>query len=171
MSRSLQRTLAVAAIALVAFAGGLLLQADARAQGAEDAEILVGTYQPQQVAQATNFQQKMMQQMQGLQQRAQQAQQEQDQAALQQIQQEAQQMQQDAANQFLADIEAVMPQVAESTGAQIIATDVTYTADGIATQDVTQAIIDAMNTNAGSGDAMGEDSMEDESMSEGEDSR
>jgi hypothetical protein len=167
MSLSLKRTLAVTGIALVALAGGFLLQTDAQAQGEEGAEIIVGTYQPQQVAQAIDFQQNLMQQMQGLQQRAQKAQQEQDQAALQQLQQEAQKIQQDAAQQFLADVEAVMPQVAETTGADIIATEVTYTADGITTEDVTQAIIDALADKAGSGDAMSEGAMEEGAMSEG----
>lgn len=163
MSLTLKRTLTVAAVALVAFAGAFLMDSDLHAQGEEGSGLVVGTYQPQQIAQATNLQQKMMQEMQGLQQRAQQAQQSGDQAEMQKIQQEAQQIQQDAADQFRTDLEGVMPQVAEQTGVQVIATEVTYTADGVTTKDITQAIIDAM----GGGESMGEDSMGGESMGEG----
>lgn len=134
--------LTVAALALALAAVLLAPAADVSAQ--DDGGIVVGTYQAQQVAQAVGFQQQIMQQMQGLQQRAQEAQQSGDQQAMQQIQMEAQQIQQDATAELLADIEAVLPQVAEETGATIIATDVTWSADSVTTEDVTQAIIDAM---------------------------
>lgn len=128
------------ALALVA----VLLSSPLHAQGEPSAEILVGTYQPQQVAEAVGFQQKVMQDMQGLQQRAQQAQQEGDQEALQQLQVEAQQIEQQAAARFLADIDAVMPQVAEAAGAHVVVTDVTYAAPGVATEDLTEAVIEAL---------------------------
>lgn len=141
--RSMKTVFTVAIVAVVVAAGASVAGFDLSAQG-ESAELVVGTYDPQAVAQAAGLQQQMMQDMQGLQQRMQQAQQEGDQQAMQEIQAEAQQIQQDAADQFLADVEGVMSQVAEETGAVVIATDVTYTADGVSTQDVTQDVIAAL---------------------------
>lgn len=141
-----------AALAVLVLVPGLSAQEEA-----EDAQIVVGVYQPQQVAEATGLQQRMMEQMQGLQQRAQQAQQEGDQAAMQQIQMEAQQMQEDASNEFVERLGGVMQQVAESIGADLITTDVSWSAPGVTTQDVTQAVIDAMSAGDG-GEGSGEES-------------
>lgn len=141
-----------AALAVLVLVPGLSAQEEA-----EDAQIVVGVYQPQQVAEATGLQQRMMEQMQGLQQRAQQAQQEGDQAAMQQIQMEAQQMQEDATNEFVERLGGVMQQVAESIGADLITTDVSWSAPGVTTQDVTQAVIDAMSAGDG-GEGSGEES-------------
>jgi len=162
-TQSIRRPVVLTAIALALVAGLLTFGTSACAQGdsQDDAGVIVGTYQPQQIAQATNFQQKLLQKMQGLQQRMQKAQQDGDQAAMQQIQGEARQMQQNATQQLLDDIKAVAPQVAETTGATIIATDVTYSSDEVTTKDVTQAIIDAMGAGSASDEPMGsmEDSM------------
>lgn len=130
--------LSVLALATAALPAGLQAQEEA-------AGLVIGTYQPSQVAQSVGFQQRMMQKMQGLQARMQQAQEEGDQEAMQQIQSEAQQAQQDATNELLADIEAVMPQVAGETGVQVVAVNVTYTADGVTTKDITQDIVNAMS--------------------------
>jgi Skp family chaperone for outer membrane proteins len=108
------------------------------------AKVVIGTYDTNQVAQATGLQEEMMQKMQGLRERAQEAQQAQDQAAMQQVQADAQRMQQEMTDAFRKRVEAVMPQVAETTGTQVIAAAVAYTAPGIETKDVTQAVIDAM---------------------------
>lgn len=131
------------AIALAVGTPGTSAQEEAEAGG-----IVIGTYDPQQVAQQTGLQQKMMQQMQGLQQRAMDAQQSQDQQAMQQIQQEAQQIQQDVMNQFLQDVKDVMPQVAEETGVQIVAVDVAYMAEGMSEKDVTEEVIAQMGGGA-----------------------
>lgn len=139
-----KRTLLAGTAALALVAGLLVTGSGLQAQDDAASAVAVGTYDPQQVAQASGFEQKMMQEMQGLQERAQTAQQEGDQATLQQVQQEAQQIQQDATSRLIADIEAVMPQVAASEGVQVIATEVTYTAEGVSTTDVTQSVIDAM---------------------------
>lgn len=155
MSRRSNRPLvAASAIAALALAGALCLLPAAHAQDAGGTPIVVGTYHAQAVAQATHFQQNLMQQMQGLQQRAQKAQQDGDQAAMQQIQSEARQMQQDATQKLLADIEAVMPQVAAKTGTQVIATEVTYTGPGITKKDVTQDVIDALQAASSGDDSM-----------------
>lgn len=144
--RSMKTAFTVAVVALVVAAGSSVTGFDLSAQSG--AEIVVGTYDPQAVAQAVGLQQQMMQDMQGLQQRMQQAQQEGDQQAMQEIQAEAQQIQQDAADQFLADVEGVMEEVAQQAGAVIIATDVTYTAEGVSTEDVTQDVIAALGGEA-----------------------
>lgn len=142
--RTLKPVLATGAAVLLLAAGAFLAGSDLHAQGDEGAQVVVGTYNPQQVAQAMGLQQQMMQEMQALQQRAQEAQQSGDQQAMQEIQAEAQQIQQETADRFMADVEGVMAQVAESTGASIIATEVTYTGPGVTTQDVTQAVIEAL---------------------------
>lgn len=146
--RHMKPLLATGAAVLVLAAGPFLSGTALHAQEDEGAGIVVGTYDPQQVAQAVGLQQQMMQDMQGLQSRMQQAQQEGDQAAMQQIQAEAQQIQQDAADRFLADVEAVMADVAQEAGATVIATEVSYTAPGVATQDVTQEVIEALGAEA-----------------------
>lgn len=146
MSIRLTQQILTAATMTLALVG--LLPSTLSAQESQSAEIVVGTYEPQQVAEAAGFQERMMAGMQGLQQRMQQAQQEGDQQAMQQIQVEAQQIEQDIAGQFLAEIEAVMPRVAEETGATIITTTVSYAAEGVATEDVTQAVIAAMESEA-----------------------
>ncbi|MDX1632147.1 MAG: hypothetical protein R3234_09810 [Thermoanaerobaculia bacterium] len=139
---------ALSILALFAVALPTALQAQEEAAG-----LVVGTYEPAQVAQSVGFQQKMMQKMQGLQARMQKAQEEGDQEAMQQIQTEAQQAQQDATNELLADIEAVMPEVAETTGVQVVAVNVTYTATAVTTKDITQDIVNAMSGQAGSAEA------------------
>ena len=136
------RIVMVAALLLV---GVVAVPAAATAQDASaGADIVVGIYDPQRVAEGTGLQQEVMEKMQGLQQRAQQAQQDSDQEAMQQIQLEAQQLQQQAASDFAAGLEAVMASVAESAGVQIITTDVSWAAPGVSTQDVTDAIIAAL---------------------------
>jgi hypothetical protein len=146
--RSTRPVLVGAAVALLLAAGVLSSGSALDAQAEAGAEILVGTYQPQQVAQAVGFQQRVMQNMVGLQERAQQAQAAGDQQAMQQIQAEAQQIEQQAASDLLAEIEAVMPQVAEKTGALIIATGVSYAAPGVTTEDVTETVIAALGSEA-----------------------
>ena len=155
LHRSMQRTLVSSAIAILVLSAGLVLGPALHAQD-DGAKIVVGTYKAQEVAQAVNFQENLRQQIQGLQGRMQQAQQSGDQAAMQQIQNEARQMQQDATQKLLDRINSVMPQVAEATGAQVIATEVSYAAPGVSTKDVTQAVIDALKAAAPQDDgAMG----------------
>lgn len=150
-TRLVKTVVAATALAIALLAPGLSAQEEAMG-----AQIVVGIYQPQKVAEALGLQQQMMQQMQGLQQRAQKAQQEGDQAAMQQIQMEAQQIQQDASQKFVEGLRAVMPGVAETTGAHVIATDVSWAAPEVSTQDITQAVIDAMKA-AGGGSASGDE--------------
>lgn len=140
--RSIRPALVAGALTLLLAAG--LLSSGSAVEAQAGSGVLVGTYQPQQVAVALGFQQRVMESMQGLQERAQQAQEQGDQQAMMQIQAEAQQIEQQAVGELLAEIEAVLPRVAEEAGAGIIATGVGYTAPGVTTQDVTEAIIAAL---------------------------
>lgn len=149
---SSRRLTALTAAVLTLALGIFALQPGVQAQEAGDG-LVVGTYQPNEIAQAVGFQQKMMQKMEGLQARMQQAQQEGDQEAMQQIQTEAQQAQQEATDELLADIEAVMPRVAEQTGVRIVAVDVAYTAEDVTTKDITQDIVNAMSGAATEGES------------------
>jgi hypothetical protein len=113
--------------------------------GKADEALVVGTYDIDQVAMQSGLQQKVQMEMAGLQQRMQEAQQEGDQAAMQQIQAEAGQIQERIIGEFEDSLDGVMPSVAASSGAKVIAADVTYTAPGIEVKDVTSAVIEEMN--------------------------
>lgn len=141
------RVYVLGGIAIAALAAVIAAQGNLYAQE-EDAGIVVGTYEPQQIAQQTGLQQKIQGEMQGLQQRMQSAQQQGDRQAMQQIQQEAQQIQQRMITEFEDDMDAAMPDVAKETGADIIAAQVSYTADGIETKDVTNEIVAKMGGSA-----------------------
>jgi Skp family chaperone for outer membrane proteins len=137
--------LVLSGIALAAVAG-LVLTQGVTAQQAGTPPVVVGTYQPQQVAEQSPAQAKLSQRVQGLQAEMQQAQQAGDQTELQRLQAQAQQAQQDAAAEFQSAINSAMPGVAESAGAQIIAVEVAYTAPNVQTVDVTQQIIREMQS-------------------------
>ena len=126
----------------MALTGAVLL---AQNTGEADEAMIVGTYNPQQVAMQSGLQQKMQGEMAGLQQRMQAAQQEGDQAAMQQIQGEAGQIQERIVGEFESDLDEAMPGVAEEAGVKIIAVEVSYTADDIETKDVTNALIAELN--------------------------
>lgn len=135
-------TIAVAAV-LTAFMAQNTTQAQEQTSG-----IIVGTYEPQRVAEQYGINEKLMEGMAGLQQRMQAAQQQGDQQEMQQIQAEAQQVQNDVIGEFENEVEAVLPSVAEETGADIIAVQVAYVAEGIETKDVTNEVIAEMNGGA-----------------------
>lgn len=140
MSTVKKRVLMVAGVAFVA-AVGLLVSINT-SQAQED--LVVGTFDPQEVAMNTGLQEKMQGQMEGLRQRAQEAQQNSDQSAMQQIQMDAQKIQQEVIQEFEASMSEVMPAVAEAAGVKIIAQGVAYTAPGIETKDLTSEIIAEM---------------------------
>jgi len=125
----------------------VLSQNTTRAQEAAPAMVL-GTFEPAQVAQESGMQAKMQAMMQekmgGLRERAQAAQQSGDQAAMQQIQAEAQQIQMDAVKEFQDALDATLPKVAEEAGVQIIAVEYAFTAPGIETKDLTAEIVAAL---------------------------
>lgn len=151
---SLARSTPLAAVLLVAaLLSSFVLPGAAAAQEAEsgDTSMVVGTYAPDQVAQAAGIQAKLMEAMSGLQSRMETAQQEGDQEAMAQIRSEAQQIQQQITQDFIAGVDAVMVDVAESTGVAVIAVDVAYTGPGVTTKDVTDAVVEAMTAGTAEG--------------------
>lgn len=150
------RLLALGTIAVVALGGAFLAQDAIQAQeettqtqeAAIGSEIIVGTYEPQRVAEQYGINAKLMQQMAGLQQRMQTAQQQNNQQEMQQIQAEAQQVQQDVIGEFEQKIEDALPAVAEETGVDVVAVQVAYLAEGIETRDVTNELIAEMGGTA-----------------------
>lgn len=141
------RVLALATIAAAAIAAALLAQTAIQAQESTptDTSIVVGTYELQDVAEQYGINQKLMEGMSGLQERMMAAQQQGDQEEMQRIQAEAQQIQDDVVTTFEDEIEAAMPNVAEQTGADIIAVEVGYIGEDIETKDVTQELIAEMD--------------------------
>lgn len=156
------RALALCTIAVAALAGALLAQDNIQAQEEETAaqaqeqtDIVVGTYEPQQVAERYGINQKLMEGLTGLQERMQTAQQQGDQQAMQEIQAEAQQVQEDVVSEFEKEVEDAMAAVAEETGADIIAVQVAYLAEGIETKDVTNELIEEMDLEPAPGAEIG----------------
>lgn len=141
------QTRRLAGFAVVASAAVIVALAPDRATQAQasPAEIVVGTYQPQQAAEQAGLNEQLVQAMSGLQERMVAAQQQGDQQAMQQIQAEARQVQQGIVQEFQTKIEQAMPAVAETAGVDIIAVQIAYTADGIATKDVTQNVVAELN--------------------------
>lgn len=146
-TRPTMRVLAFSTIAVAAVLTAFMAQNTTQAQE-EASGIIVGTYEPQRVAEQYGINEKLMEGMTGLQQRMQAAQQTGDQQEMQQIQAEAQQVQNDVIGEFEKEVEAVLPSVAEETGADIIAVQVAYVAEGIETKDVTNEVIAEMNGGA-----------------------
>lgn len=138
------RSLVFGGIAIAAVLGLMASHATVRAADEGHAGIAVGTYSPQMIAQRVGLQEKMMAQMGALQERAMAAQAEQDTEALQQIQLEAQQIEQAVIGEFQADLDGAIPGVAEEAGVQIVAIEVSWTAPGIETVDVSSAIAEAL---------------------------
>lgn len=135
-----------AAVAVVALA---VASSQGWAQaGAGEAEIKVGTYNPEQVFNAYPERERMMQQMQELQGQMQQAQQEQDQQRMMELQQQAQQQQTQAIEQFQADVEAALPNVADEAELDLVAVEVTWVRDGVESQDITTEVIEELGGEA-----------------------
>jgi hypothetical protein len=108
-------------------------------------EIVVGTYDPQAVAEQAGVPQRIEAAMQPFQQRLVAAQQEGDQQAMQQIQVEAQQVQQTMAAEFFAEVGDAMPPVARRAGVDVIAAEVAYAAPGVTTKDLTTEVVRAVS--------------------------
>lgn len=141
VTRSSTRILTLCGIAIVAVAAVFAAQGTLQAQESEASGIVVGTYTPRDVAQQVGLEEKMRGEMEGLQQRMQAAQQQGNQQEMQSIQAEAQQVQQRIIGDFESNMDAAMAEVAEQTGVDVIAIEVSYTAPGIETKDVTSEIV------------------------------
>ena len=138
------RSVVFGGVAIAAMLGVLSVQPMVKAQDDGSATITAGTYSPQAVAEQIGLQQKLMAEMGQFQGRMQAAQQEGDQQAMQQIQMEAQQIQETIIGEFETDLEAAMPGVAEEAGVQMIAMEISWTAPGIETKDVTGELVEAL---------------------------
>jgi hypothetical protein len=141
---SARRLLVLGGIAAVAIVVAFAPQSDLRAQD-EAPGIVVGTYDPQQVAVQAGVQAQMTEQMEGLQQRMQAAQQAGNQEEIQRIQAAAQQIQDNVVAEFENNVNAALPAVAQEAGAQVIAIEVSYAAPGIETRDLTTDIATHLN--------------------------
>jgi len=138
------RAMVLGGVAIAAMLGVLAAQPMVKAQDDGAASIVAGSYNPQSIAQQIGLEQQLMAEMGGLQQRMMEAQQNGDQDAMQQIQIEAQQIQEDIVGKFETDMEAAMPEVAAEAGVQMIAIEISWTAPGVETKDITQDIVDAL---------------------------
>ena len=105
------------------------------------AGLVIGTFDPQQVAEQTGIQQRMMKAMEGLQQRAETAQQTGDQQAMMAIQQEAMQIQEQIAGDFEKEMTDAMPKVAAKAGVHAIVMEVSYSSDEVEVKDVTAQLL------------------------------
>ena len=124
-----------------ALVGGGVMLSGASAQE-KAAPLRVGTYQPQEVFSNSGPGKALMEQMEQMQSQMQQAQESGDQQKLMQIQMQAQQQQQDAVQAFQQAVQQAVPSVAEDQGVQVVAVEVTYTAPGVETQDLTPKLIE-----------------------------
>ena len=138
------RTMVLGGVAIAAMLGVLATQPMVKAQDEGAVDIVVGSYNPQSVAQQVGLEQKLMAEMGTLQERMQAAQQQGDQQAMQEIQMEAQQIQQGIIGEFESDLDAAMAGIAGEAGVQMIAVEVSWTAPGVETVDLTQEFVDAM---------------------------
>lgn len=113
-------------------------------EAAENGELVVGTYKPQQVFQQSEGQQELMEAFQEAQGSMQAAQEEGDQQKMQKLQSDMREKQEEIIGKFQDELEKVLPEVADATGVDIIAQGVEYTADDIDEKDVTDDVIKAM---------------------------
>lgn len=119
---------------------------EAEAPGAE-AELRVGTYDPQSVLEQHPAHEELWQTAQSTQSEMQKAQQEENYEKVQQLQQEYQQKRNQILDDFEADIDEALPEVAEDTGVQVVALEVVYTGDEVQTQDITPDLVEELNDN------------------------
>lgn len=144
MSRYVRMTGGALAAVAIAALGLSVATTQGWAQDEAEAEISVGTYDPEQVFNAYPDRQEMMDQITELQGQMQQAQQQQDQERMMQLQQQAQQYQTEAIEKFQGDVEAALPGVAEAHGLDLVAIEVSWSRDGVGTEDVTTELIEEL---------------------------
>lgn len=150
--RSIPSTLAVGALAgsvlTIALFGGGLSQAAAALD--EHEKLRLGTYLPQRAFEQFHGMQDFNDRVQRIQQQMQEAQQEGDQQRMTQLQQEIQQLQNQIVEQFHAEVEEVMPAVADDAGVELVAIEIAYAGDQFdKPKDITDKLIDKLNEEAG----------------------
>ena len=118
-------------------------QAESQPEAQPPAKVsdLVGIYDPEAVFAQSARSARLTEQMTQLQAKAQEAMAASDQQTLMQLQAQAQQMQQTEIQAFLADVEAVLPEVAKEAGIKVIAVDYLYLDESLGTPaDLTEAV-------------------------------
>ncbi len=123
-------------------------------ESGEDIALTVGTYDAETVFQSHPAQSELSSAMQSAQMQMQQAQQTGNQQQMQQIQMEHQQTRGRLIGEFEDDIAEAMPDIAKSTGVNVAAMEVMYTADDVETKDITSDLVAAI----GQGDGESADS-------------
>jgi cell fate (sporulation/competence/biofilm development) regulator YlbF (YheA/YmcA/DUF963 family) len=114
--------------------------------GDDTNKIRIGTFQPQTAFESYHGAAAMNERMMELQQQMQEAQQQGDQQALMDAQMRMQQLQNEVIEQFYADLEEAMPDVAKEANVKIVAVDVVYTDDSIGeAKDITEHIVKHLN--------------------------
>ena len=134
---------AMIAIAIAAL-GVVVVGSQGWAQDEAEAEISVGTYDPQLVFNAYPGREQLMEQITEIYSQMQQAQQDQDQQRLMQLQEQMQQQRIEAIEQFQADVEQTLPAVAEASNIDLVAIDVVYSREGVHTRDITTLVIEEL---------------------------
>jgi hypothetical protein len=135
-----------AAAAALAIAVGTLSPALAQNEGssgsASDAQVMVGTFNQQQVIQPyqQHLQQRMMKIRKEIQSQGQGQNQQQRRQQMMQAQKKMKKEQQKIQKRYQADLKKIMPQVAENANVELIVPSVTYKTDKVGTKDVTQQV-------------------------------
>lgn len=141
------------------------VQADAHESDDEaDNVLVVGTYNPGEVFQASAASKELDDKAQAAQAEANQAQQDGDQEKMMRISQQYQMDQQRIIQQFQQDIEAVMPGVAKSEGVKLVAIEIAYADPDVKAKDVTGAVTKAMAEAAKDSEATTQDSADPQNM-------
>lgn len=101
----------------------------------------VGTYRPQVAFEKHPLQKKLMQEYERFETAMGEAQQEGDQEKVRQVQQQFEQQRTQIVQQFHTDVQQALPEVAEEAGIKVIALEIAYTAEDVATQDLTEDLV------------------------------
>lgn len=109
------------------------------------ADLQVGTYDPQSVLEQHPAHEELWQAAQSTQSEMQKAQEQDDYEQVQQLQKQYQEKRNQILDDFEADIDNAIPEVAEDMGVQVVALEVVYTDDNIQTKDITSELVDELN--------------------------
>ena len=132
--------LGLLAALVLALQPGALAQ-DGEADAGDEATMVIGTYQPSEAFGSYPGRQDFMQTVQDLRRQAQAAQQAGQPDKLMDLQEQMQQAQQQVVSRFEADLEKVMPKVADEAGVDAVAVQVVHAGEGIETRDVTNTLV------------------------------
>lgn len=103
----------------------------------------IGTYNPQAVFDQHPLKDKLMKQYGTIQKATQKAQKEGDQQKVMKLQQQFEQQRNQIIEKFHSDVDKAIPAIAKKNGIKVIALEISYTADDIATKNVTKQLMNA----------------------------